>query len=344
MADPQKTVFISYRRSVSWAHSRLIFDHLRTQGYDVFIDVESIQSGQMETIIFNQIAARAHFLIVLTAGTVNRFAEPNDLVRREIELAMRLKRNIVPILVDNFSFIENSQFLSGVLADLSQYAGVPLSHDYFEASMERLRTRFLEHTADVMIQPAPPAESSEVEQRIEEAASAPPPTEQQLTAEQYFERAFARDEADLEGRIADWTETIRLDPSSSESYFNRGVTGSRIGDLEGAIEDYSTALALSPTNADISNNRGEALFAQGDFAAALRDFAKALAVAPGNRFALPGYTVTLHALGRTDEAKQLWQQLIDSDPRYCDADWVGRAMNWAPPLIEEARKLIAILD
>jgi hypothetical protein len=57
--DTEKTVFISYRRAVSAGWARAIFDDLDAHGHDVFMDVESIDSGAFETIILNQIAARA---------------------------------------------------------------------------------------------------------------------------------------------------------------------------------------------------------------------------------------------------------------------------------------------
>ncbi len=56
---------------------------LRSNGYDVFMDVESIHSGMFNTIILNQIKARAHFLIVLTPGTVERFGSADDLSERD---------------------------------------------------------------------------------------------------------------------------------------------------------------------------------------------------------------------------------------------------------------------
>ena len=45
MDDPDKTVFISYRRKLNPWPARLIFEDLKTNGYDVFMDVESIVSG-----------------------------------------------------------------------------------------------------------------------------------------------------------------------------------------------------------------------------------------------------------------------------------------------------------
>ena len=52
----------------------------------------------------DQIEARAHFLIILTPGTVERCAEPGDWLRREIEYAIDKQRNIVPLLLNGFTF------------------------------------------------------------------------------------------------------------------------------------------------------------------------------------------------------------------------------------------------
>ena len=90
MAEVEKTVFISYRRAASSYFSRAIFQDLRSHGYDVFLDVESIDSGGFENVIMNQIAARAHFLAVLTPSSIERFTVPRDWFRREIEQAMDL--------------------------------------------------------------------------------------------------------------------------------------------------------------------------------------------------------------------------------------------------------------
>ena len=100
----QKTVFISYRRSVAPYIARAIFLSLRSSGYDVFMDIESIGPGEFESIILGQIEARAHFLSILTPGTLERCCEPGDWLRREIEHALKTGRNVIPMLVNNFRF------------------------------------------------------------------------------------------------------------------------------------------------------------------------------------------------------------------------------------------------
>ena len=57
--------FISYRRDLSAFVARAFFQDLRANGIDVFMDVESIDAGQFDTVILNQIAARPYFLVIL---------------------------------------------------------------------------------------------------------------------------------------------------------------------------------------------------------------------------------------------------------------------------------------
>jgi tetratricopeptide (TPR) repeat protein len=207
MDAPPPTVFLSYRRDVSSFIARSIFMDLRQHGYDVFMDVESIDSGQFETIILAQIAARAHFLVILTHGTLEECQEPDDWLRREIEYAMALKRNIIPILVNDFHFDDNVRaYLTGGLHDLPRYNGLVLPHDFFDAAMERLRTRFLKLPVQGEITPALPQDTPTVQQKIEEMARQPAPTAQELSAEDSFSRGWAYEKGQDYGQARSWYE------------------------------------------------------------------------------------------------------------------------------------------
>ncbi len=118
MPEEHKTVFISYRRKVAAFIARAIFQDLRDHEYDVFMDVESIDSGQFNQIILNQIEAKAHFILILTSGTVERCAEPGDWLRQEIEYAIDKQRNIVPLLINDYNFDDAKPYLTGKLAQL----------------------------------------------------------------------------------------------------------------------------------------------------------------------------------------------------------------------------------
>jgi len=84
----EKSVFISYRRTnLPWALA--IYQDLTHQGYDVFFDYQSIDSGNFEKVFLENIKARAHFLLILTPSTLERCTEPGDWLRHEIETALR---------------------------------------------------------------------------------------------------------------------------------------------------------------------------------------------------------------------------------------------------------------
>ena len=72
MTDPNKTVFISYRRSTSQELARAIFMHLKYNGYDAFFDVNAMDNGAFDEIILNQIGARTHFISIISKGAFER--------------------------------------------------------------------------------------------------------------------------------------------------------------------------------------------------------------------------------------------------------------------------------
>jgi len=122
MARVEKTVFISYRRiNAPWALA--IFQHLTSNGYDVFLDFTGIASGDFEQAIVGNIRARAHFLVLLTPSALDECSRPEDWLRREIETALDAQRNIVPLMLEGFDFktpkIANQ--LTGRLAALKRY-------------------------------------------------------------------------------------------------------------------------------------------------------------------------------------------------------------------------------
>ncbi len=172
----QKTVFISYRREKSKHLARAIYQDLRMHGWDAFLDVTTIDAGDFDRIILNQIAARAHFILLVSPGALERCASPGDWLRREIEEAVRLDRNIVPVIEEGADFERELGHLPDALrAVVSRKNGLPLPHFFFEAAMEMLRTRFLKTPEYVRVQETPPADRAEVQRRIAAAAEAEAP-------------------------------------------------------------------------------------------------------------------------------------------------------------------------
>ena len=275
----EKTVFISYRRTnIPWALA--IFQNLTTSGYDVFFDYNGIASGDFERVIIDNITARAHFLVLLTPSALERCGNPADWLRREIETALDNQRNIVPLMLEGFDFgtPEIACQLTGTLAALKKYNALRIPPEYFLEAMERLKSRYLNMPLASVLHPASPSARQAATEQKAAADAAPAVQEEELTAQQWFERAFAA--SDLDEKLRFYTEAIRLKPDYATAFNNRGIARRTTGDLDGALLDYTEAIRLKPDYALALNNRGHARRAKGDLNGALLDYTEAIRLKP----------------------------------------------------------------
>ncbi len=185
----EKTVFLSYRRTnIPWAIA--IFQNLTYHAYDVFFDYKGIGSGDFEQIILGNIAARGHFLVLLTPSALERCDEPNDWLRREIETALSYKRNIVPLMLEGFDFSmpEFVQRLTGTLAPLKHYNGLTIPPAFFDEAMERLRRQYLTTPLSAVLHPVSSSIQNAVIEQKAAVAAAPAIREKELTDQYSWER------------------------------------------------------------------------------------------------------------------------------------------------------------
>jgi tetratricopeptide (TPR) repeat protein len=275
MMDASKTVFISYRRSTSKYLARLIFDRLRTAGFDVFFDVNTIDNGHFDSMILNQIAARPHFVLLLSPGTLERCTNEEDWLRREIEEAMRLERNIVPVVEEGFDFTQETDYLPEHLRDeFRRYNALPLVHFYFDAVMDTLVNRFLKQSVEKVSVTAPPSsEDEQAQERIAQAVKTPLPTDHQLAARRLFNEGYLKQEAkQWDDALQAYSEAIALDPNFMEAFVRRGRIWIGKGEYDSALADFEQVLRLNPIHAYALFYRGEAYFFKGDYERAIVDF------------------------------------------------------------------------
>lgn len=143
--DPEdpRAVFLSYRHKESWSVAWMIRDDLVKHGYRPLMDIDITGPGEFDSFVQSWIAMSPYFLLLLSVGSTERLLEPDDPMRFEIELAIDLKRQIVPILIDDFDFRSVTAHFTGKLKNLPRLNGVHLRREYFPESMDRLRTKFL---------------------------------------------------------------------------------------------------------------------------------------------------------------------------------------------------------
>ena len=277
MPDVNTTVFISHRRENSVFHARAVFMDLRDHGYDVFLDAGHAAGDVPRDVLLNQIAARVHFILILVPGSLERCAQPDDPLRKEIEQAIESGRHIIPISVGGFDFSASQPLLSGSLARLPDYNGLALHHESFDAAMDRLRSGFLKETTDIQVTSPPEHETSLVREAMQALGSQPRPTRADLSAEEYFAQAYRkRQSGDTDGAIDDYSAVIALKPSFYRAYYNRGLAHYDLHQLGQAIADFGEAVRLNPEYVKAYYNRGLAQYHQGNHEAAEADFSEVL--------------------------------------------------------------------
>jgi tetratricopeptide (TPR) repeat protein len=357
MERVEKTVFLSYRRTnIPWALA--IYQNLVRHGYDVFFDYSGIASGNFERVILENIRSRAHFLVLLTPSALERCGEPGDWLRREIETALASQRNTVPLMLEGFDFGAPTiaSQLTGALAALKDYNGVRIPPDYFDEAMDRLRSKYLNVPLTAVLHSVSlSAQRAATEQKVA-ANAAPKVQEEELTAQQWFERGYAAVDADeklrlygeairlkpdyadalinrgtarsgkgdVEAAQRDYSEAIRLKPDYAEAFYGRGTARSAKGDLEGALQDYSEAIRLKPDYAEAFVNRGSARSDKGDLEGALKDYSEAIRLKPDDAMAFSGRGNARSAKGDLEGALKDHNEAIRLKPDYADA-FINRA-------------------
>jgi len=312
----QKTVFISYRRTNIF-HARAIFQDLRANGYDVFMDYESINSGSFSQIILNQIKARAHFVVILTPSALERCDDPNDWLRREIETAIDEKRNIVPLMFEGFDWKDVAPYLVGKMAVLNGYNSLRIPSDFFDEAMTRLRTRFLNIDVSAVIHPTPQADVAQVAKVIQNAVNQPAVTEKQLSASEYFERGNRHGNAGrYDEAIRDYTEAIRLNPQFANMYYNRGFAYYNKGEYDRAIADFNEAIRLNPQFVEAYYNRGLAYYNKGNYDRAIADYNEAIRFNPQLSEAYYNRGVAYYKKGNYDRAMADFNEAIRLNPQF----------------------------
>ncbi len=96
-----------------------------------------------------------------------------------------------------------------------------------------------------------------------------------------------KDRGDYTQAIADYDQSIRLDPTDTDAFYNRGVAYKAKGEYDRAIVDYDRAiagfdLAKYPIDykRDYFKSRGNAFSEKGDLARAIADYNEAIKLDP----------------------------------------------------------------
>lgn len=149
--DPseRRKIFINYRRDDSSMAAGRIHEKLSNifTYDDVFIDFHSIKiANRFEEVIQAELNKTAVFLVIIGPEWLKiqnensgkrRLDEPNDFVRREIEIALRDGIKIIPVCVEGAK-VPGKQLLPDSISNLIEWNAFFISTDNFRADVNRL--------------------------------------------------------------------------------------------------------------------------------------------------------------------------------------------------------------
>lgn len=90
-------VFISYRRGLGSDHATAFESYLKSRGLTVYVDVNENFTGDFMKNIENAISKSHLFLLLITEGSLERMLNEDDISRKEIEYAMDMGIEVLPI-------------------------------------------------------------------------------------------------------------------------------------------------------------------------------------------------------------------------------------------------------
>ncbi len=135
--DIGKSVFISYRREGGAETARLMRYELREREFAPFLDVEDLPSGHFDSYLLEKVSTSANFLLIVSRNVFEGCKSENDWLRKEIATALKAQSNVVPLVKEDADPPRTVE-LPDVLHELPKYNCVKYSHDYYQATIEKL--------------------------------------------------------------------------------------------------------------------------------------------------------------------------------------------------------------
>jgi hypothetical protein len=136
-------IFINYRRADEPAYAMAVFCQLQRlfRSDQLFMDVENkIPAGADFVKILEDEVEKCHVMLVVVGPRwliQHKLHNEGDFVRIEIEAALRLGKQIIPVLV-NDAPMPRSEDLPAVLKPLARKQAVELAHERFGADTKTL--------------------------------------------------------------------------------------------------------------------------------------------------------------------------------------------------------------
>ena len=131
-------LFISYRRA-SWPFTKILARDLGTLlDADIFVDIDGVNDSNFEQSILRHLRESDAVLLVVTDETFGkRIHQPGDWVRREIALALELRKSMALALLSGLTPPAANKLPEDIRL-VTRVQGVPFYPEYWDAGVGRL--------------------------------------------------------------------------------------------------------------------------------------------------------------------------------------------------------------
>ena len=122
MALSKYDIFISHKHT-EWPFARSLFTSLNSKGYSCWYDADGIHSGKIEQI-FQYIDDAKDIIVIINKGNLKNAKSEQwneDFFCREVEYALRKKKNIIPILLTDAKYLPSYKELKEPFKAIWQY-------------------------------------------------------------------------------------------------------------------------------------------------------------------------------------------------------------------------------
>jgi tetratricopeptide (TPR) repeat protein len=154
------------------------------------------------------------------------------------------------------------------------------------------------------------------------------------------------DNGQIDEAIAEYSESLHLDPHSAQSQYNLGIALSVRGRREQAIAAFEAALRIDPDYAQAHNNLGALLHLVGRSEPAMEHYRRAIALRPDNVEAHANLGLLLSAQGRAAEAAREFQDALlrmpDFAPALAGLAWIRATA--ADPALRNSDEAVALAE
>ncbi len=140
-------IFISYRRKGGYETAKHLFDLLSRDGYKVSFDIDTLRNGDFDVELLKRVEECTDFVLILNEGAFNRTVDPyfdpqKDWLRQELAHALKLGKNIIPIMLNGFTEFPDN--LPADVARVQKKNGPKYDQYYFDGFYNKLVDVFLE--------------------------------------------------------------------------------------------------------------------------------------------------------------------------------------------------------